>query len=81
MHVAFGRVHRRIAPLRTCFSLMRSGHSEMVLHIHSTQVQIIGEGIVLVVAMVIFIDVFLGKIEEIHLLVLVTRLPNLREKS
>ena len=45
MHVAFGRIRRRIAPLRTGFSLMRSGHSEIVLHIHSTQVQIIGEGI------------------------------------
>ena len=30
MHVAFGRVRRRIAPLRTSFSLMRSGYSEMV---------------------------------------------------
>ena len=31
MHVAFGRVRRRIARLRTCFSLMRNGYSEMVL--------------------------------------------------
>ena len=28
MHVAFGRVHRKIALLRTCFSLRRSGYSE-----------------------------------------------------
>ena len=31
MHVAFGRVRRRIARLRTSFSLMRSGYLEMVL--------------------------------------------------
>ena len=30
MHVAFGRVRRRIARLRTGFSLMRNGYSEMV---------------------------------------------------
>ena len=31
MHVAFGRVRRRIALLRAGFPLMRSGYSEMVL--------------------------------------------------
>ena len=31
MHVAFGRVRRRIALLRTSFSLMRNVYSEMVL--------------------------------------------------
>ena len=31
MHVAFGRVRRRIALLRTSFLLMRNGYSEMVL--------------------------------------------------
>ena len=32
MHVAFGRVRRRIAQLRTGFLLMKSGYSEMVLY-------------------------------------------------
>ena len=31
MHVAFGRVRRRIALLRTSFSLMRNDYLEMVL--------------------------------------------------
>ena len=31
MHVAFGRVRRKIALLRTSFSLMRKSYSEMVL--------------------------------------------------
>ena len=31
MHVAFGRVRRRIALLRTSFSLMRNDYSEIVL--------------------------------------------------
>ena len=31
MHVAFGRVRRRIARLRTSFSLMRNVYSGMVL--------------------------------------------------
>ena len=33
MHVAFGRVRRRIARLRTSFSLMRNVYSEMVLYL------------------------------------------------
>ena len=35
MHVAFGRVRRSLAQLRTGFSLMRNGYSEseMVLHL------------------------------------------------
>ena len=32
MHVAFGRVRRRIAQLRTSFSLMRNDYLEMVLY-------------------------------------------------
>ena len=32
MHVAFGRVRRKIALLRTSFSLMRNDYLEMVLY-------------------------------------------------